>query len=71
MAMPDQIVFESVMRAALDVLSTVGDAGDGIDVIQPERQLSTLSLAEAEALRLKLFAMRRFIPDNRQVGQVQ
>ena len=71
MTMPDQIVIETVLQAALDVLSTVCDAGDGIDVIQPESQLRTLSLAEAEALRSKLFAMRRFSSDNRRVGRVQ
>jgi hypothetical protein len=70
-AVPDQMVLETVMEAAMELLSTVGDAGGGIDVIQPERQLVTLSSAEANAWRSKLFAMRRFDSDSHRVGRPQ
>ncbi|MCK1407118.1 hypothetical protein [Bradyrhizobium sp. 76] len=60
MAMPGEIGFETVMIAALEVSSTVCDDGDGDDAIEPESRLITLSVAEAEAMRARLIALRRF-----------
>ena len=58
MAIPEVITLTAVKRAAFDVLSTADDAGDGIEVVQPERQLHTLSASEA--WRSRLIMMRRF-----------
>jgi hypothetical protein len=49
-----------VKQAALDVLSTAEDEGDGVEMLLPERLLHTLPQAEAEAWRSRLIAMRDF-----------
>ncbi len=60
MAVPKTITLAAVKRAALEVLSTAEDDGDGIELIWPERLLQTLSKMEAEALQSRLIALRRF-----------
>jgi len=60
MAIPEELTLTAVKRAAFDLLSTARDSGDGIEVVQPERQLHTLSAMEAEAWRLRQIMMRRF-----------
>jgi hypothetical protein len=59
MAVPELITLEKVKQAALDVQATVEDE-DGLEIIQPERLLHTLTKAEAEAERSVMLAMRRF-----------
>ena len=71
MAMPDKIGLETVMIAVLGVSSTVGEDGDGIDLVQPESRFISLSAADAEAYRSKLFAMRRFNSNNHRAGRPQ
>jgi hypothetical protein len=60
MAIPEEVTLLTVKRAAFDVLSTAEDWGDGVEVVQPERQLHTFSEIEAEAWRSRLMMMRRF-----------
>ena len=60
MAIPEEVTLTAVKLAAFDVLSTADDSGDGVEVVQPERQLQTLSAIEAEAWRSRLIMMRRF-----------
>ena len=60
MAIPEVVTLTAVKQAAFDVLSTAGDTGDGLEVVQPERLLHTLSAIEAEAWRSRLIKMRRF-----------
>ena len=43
MAIPEVVTLTAVKQAAFDVLSTADDFGDGLEVVQPERQLHTLS----------------------------
>jgi hypothetical protein len=50
----------AVRQAALDVLSTARDEGDGVEVLQPELLLRTMSKEEAERSRTRLIEMRRF-----------
>ena len=59
MAIPEAVTLTAVKQAALDVLSTTED-WDGLEILQPERQLHTLSAEEANAWRLRLIMMRRF-----------
>ena len=60
---PETVTLESVQQAALNLLSTASDVGDGVDAVQPERLLHTLSETEAEAWRSRLIAIRRFDAD--------
>ena len=60
MAIPEVVSLRAVKQAALDVLSTAEDLGDGNEIIQPERQLHTLPATEAETWRSKRIMMRRF-----------
>jgi hypothetical protein len=59
-AVPETVTLESVQQAALNVISTASDVGDGVKAVQPERLLHTLPEMEAEAWRSRLIAMRRF-----------
>jgi hypothetical protein len=59
-AIPGTMSLAAVKQAALDVLSTARDEGDGIEVLQPERLLRTLSKREAERSRTRLIEMRHF-----------
>jgi hypothetical protein len=59
MAVPRQITLEAVKQAAVNVLSTAADIGDGIDVLIPEHQLQTYPAGEAEAWRCTQMMMRR------------
>ncbi len=63
MAVPRMVTLTAVKKAAFDLLSTAADCGDGVEVVQPERQLHTLSAMEAEAWRLRQIMMRRFRAD--------
>lgn len=58
---PERMTLETVKQAALQLMSSVGDVGHGIDVIQPERLLVTLSEADAQAARARLFALRGYV----------
>jgi hypothetical protein len=60
LSIPEQVSLAAVKRAALDVLASAGDMGDGLAVLQPERLLQTLPKAEAETQRSRVLAMRRF-----------
>ena len=60
MVIPEVVSLSAVKQAALDVLSTAEDLGDGNEIIQPERQLHTLPAAEAETWRSKRIRVRRF-----------
>jgi hypothetical protein len=60
MVVPDTITLATVKQAALDVLSTAEDGGDGIEILLPERLLHTLPQAEAEAWRSRLIEIRDF-----------
>jgi hypothetical protein len=71
MAIPEGVTLTAVKLAAFDVLSTAGDYGDGVEIIQPERQLHTLSAMEAEAWRSRLIMMRRFTADTRHNGSIE
>jgi hypothetical protein len=62
-AVPETVTLEGVRQAALNLLSTASDVGDGFDVVQPERLLHTMRETEADALRSRLIAMRRFDAD--------
>jgi hypothetical protein len=66
MAIPGTMSLAAVKQAALDVLSTARDEGDGLEVLQPERLLHTVSRPEAERSRTRLIEMRRF--DHRAPG---
>ena len=70
MAIPDKVTLAAVKMAAFDVLSTAVDSGDGIEVVQPERQLHTLSAIEADAWRSKLIRMRLFGSNTRHDGSI-
>jgi hypothetical protein len=60
MAVPKTITPSAVRRAALEVLSVAEDEGHGFEVVMPERLMQTVSKMEAEALRARLIALRRF-----------
>ncbi|MGX9429729.1 MULTISPECIES: hypothetical protein [Bradyrhizobium] len=60
---PEAVAFESVQQAALNLLATARDVGDGMEAVQAERLLHTLPEAVAEAWRSRLIAMRRFNAD--------
>jgi hypothetical protein len=60
---PETVTLESVQQAALKLLATTKDAGDGAETVQPERLLHTLPETEAKAWRSRLIAMRRFNAD--------
>jgi hypothetical protein len=60
---PETVTLESVQQAALKLLATAKDVGDGAEAVQPERLLHTLPETEAEAWRSRLIAMRRFNAD--------
>ena len=60
MAIPEGVTLAAVKLAAFDVLSTADEWCDGLEILQPERQLHVLSAMEAEAWRLRLIMMRRF-----------
>jgi hypothetical protein len=67
MTVPGEITVASVKEAALDLMRTkdMGEDGDRDEderFIQPERLLRTHSAREAQALRSRLMAMRRFEP---------
>ena len=66
MAIPGTMSLTAVKQAALGVLSTARNEGDGLDVLQPERLLHTVSSQEAERSRTWLIEMRRF--DHRAPG---
>jgi hypothetical protein len=60
---PETVTPEGVRQAALTLISTASDVGDGVEAVQPEHLLHTLPKAEAEASRSRLIAMRRFNAD--------
>ncbi|OSI79304.1 MULTISPECIES: hypothetical protein [Bradyrhizobium] len=60
---PETVTLEGVRQAALNLLSTASDVGDGVEVVQPERLLHTLPKTDAEAWRTRLIEMRRFNAD--------
>ena len=62
-AVPETVTLESVQQAALNLLATAKDVGDGVEVVQPERLLHTLPETEAEAWRSRLIKMRGFNAD--------
>ena len=61
-AIPGTVSLATVKQAALDVLSTAREEeeGDGVEVLQPERLLRTMSKLEAERSRTRLIEMRLF-----------
>jgi hypothetical protein len=63
MVVPETVAFENVKQAALNLISTAKDVGDGVEAVRPERLLHTLSQTEAETWRSRLIAMRRFSAD--------
>lgn len=63
MAVPRKITLDAVKRAAVNVLSTAADIGDGIDVLNPEHQLQTYPAGEAEAWRSTRIMMRHLQAD--------
>jgi hypothetical protein len=60
---PETVTLETVQQAALNLVATIEDVGDGLEIARPERLLHTLPETEAEAWRLRLIAMRRFNAD--------
>jgi hypothetical protein len=60
MAVPKAVTRAKVEQAALDVLLTAEDQGDGFEILEPERLPHTLPKAEAEQSRLRLMEMRHF-----------
>ena len=62
-AVPETVTLESVQQAALNLLATAKDVGDGMEAVQPERLLHTLPETQAEAWRSRLIAVRRFKAD--------
>ena len=63
MTIPETVSLQSVQQAALCVLSTQEEAEDGLEIIQPERLLHTLTEGEAQAWRSRLIEMRQFNAD--------
>jgi|tagenome__1003787_1003787.scaffolds.fasta_scaffold20745076_2 hypothetical protein len=59
MILPKAITLAAVRRAALEVVSTT-ELEDGIETINPENLLQTLPKGDAEAMRARLMALRRF-----------
>jgi hypothetical protein len=70
-AVPETVTLESVQQAALSLLATAKDVGDGVEAVQPERLLHTLPETEAEAWRSRLIAMRRFNAHAPRDGTIQ
>ncbi|MCA1382692.1 MULTISPECIES: hypothetical protein [unclassified Bradyrhizobium] len=70
-ALPEQVVFGAVLTAALEVASVMGDMEEGLDLLQPEVGLTTLSGEEAETLRVRLLATRQFSAEGRRSGRLQ
>jgi hypothetical protein len=68
---PQTVTLENVQRAALNLLATATDVGDGVEAVQPECLLHTLPERVAEAWRSRLIAMRRFKSDAPRDGTVQ
>jgi hypothetical protein len=60
MAIPEGISLATVKQAAIDLMSTAYDAGDDLEILEPERLLHTLSKAETEASRRRLGARRGY-----------
>lgn len=60
LTVPDTVTLENVQQAALNLVATASDVGDGVEVVQPERLLHTLRKTEADAWRSRLIAMRGF-----------
>jgi hypothetical protein len=60
MAVPETVTLEKVKQAALGIISTTDDAGHGLDVIQPELLLRTLSKTQAQERRYRLIELRNF-----------
>jgi|tagenome__1003787_1003787.scaffolds.fasta_scaffold20411722_2 hypothetical protein len=59
MVLPKAITLAMVKRAALEVLSNA-EIEDGLDIIHPDRLLQAVPKSEAEAVRARLIALRRF-----------
>jgi hypothetical protein len=59
-ALPETVTRAKVEQAALNVLASAEDEGDGLEILRPERLLQTQPKAEAEQSRLRLIEMRRF-----------
>jgi len=59
MTLPKTITLAAVRRAALEVESTTA-LEDGLEMINPENLLQTFPKAEAEGIRARLIALRRF-----------
>ncbi|MBR1300599.1 hypothetical protein [Bradyrhizobium sp. AUGA SZCCT0042] len=58
--LPETLTRERVRQAAMDIVATASDLGDGVEVVQPESLVHTLSKTEAEAWRSRLIAMLGF-----------
>jgi hypothetical protein len=63
MTVPETVTLEKVQQAALSVSSTEEAAEDGLEIVQPEHLLHTLTEFEAQAWRSRLIEMRRFNAD--------
>lgn len=59
MTLPNTITLAAVRRAALELVSTT-ELEDGLEMIHPENLLQTFPKAEAEGIRARLIALRRF-----------
>jgi hypothetical protein len=57
---PETVTLKSVQQAALNLLGTAKDVGDGVEAVQPERLLHTMPETQAKAWRSRLIAVRRF-----------
>jgi hypothetical protein len=68
-AIPETVTRENVQNAAISLLATASDVGDGVEVIQPERLLYTVPKKEAEAWRSWLIQKRRF--DANSLGEMR
>jgi hypothetical protein len=60
MTLPKTITVANIEQAALELLSTSCETGDGVEVIQPGRLLYTVGTADAHAWRSRLLALRHF-----------
>ncbi|MEH2480641.1 hypothetical protein V1282_003998 [Nitrobacteraceae bacterium AZCC 2146] len=70
-AVPETVTLDRVQQAALNLLATAKDVGDGVEVVQPECLLHTLPETEAKAWRSRLIAMRRFNAHAPRDGTIQ